>query len=166
MEQQPSNTFLDTDKEEVLSSREEQEFHIDEMKASLRIKQKELQTQARQNDQLRKEVNDNDKEVEKCHEQIARQATVIHEQSQKISQINRDYEDAVTRHRDILKESKLKHSSIQENAKTQDGRIEFMHVELEDQIERNRVLAETCENMKEQNEELMIEVDQKTGEMK
>lgn len=34
----PSNTFLDTDKEEVLTSREEQEFHMDEMKASLRIK--------------------------------------------------------------------------------------------------------------------------------
>ena len=91
---------------------------------------------------------------------------MIREQDLKLSQINREYEDVLQKHQDLLRESKVRTTGLTHDAESRDECIQLLKSELDKQEESNHVLAETYDELKTRNEELAEELSIKNGEKK
>ncbi len=84
-----------------------------ELKDSLRYIEIQLAKSRDSYQQLCRKYEDATEEIQKCHEQIARQTNINHAQAQQIEEMNRKMDEFVASQKEMYEKSKFKVSTYQ-----------------------------------------------------
>ena len=129
----------------------------EDLKQSILEKESQLLRVRSNNENLLREYKDAKDEIHSCHEQIARQATIIHEQSYKLEEAFRRIEDLSQNNSHLVQKSKLNTTSYQNEIEQKDEELIKLREQLGFREEKIKVLYDALEQHKERVEELIKE---------
>lgn len=145
------------EKDENTSS-DQDGLKFDDLKQSLMEKDSQLLKFRSKNENILRQYKEAQEELEQCHEQIARQAALIHEQSYKLEEANRRVSDISQNHSQLVQKSRVNVSSYQNELELKDQEILKLRQEINSREDKIVGLYEALDGYKERIEDLMREI--------
>lgn len=130
----------------------------EDLKQSLLESKNQLMRAKSNNESIIKEYKDAQEEIQNCHDQIARQAALIHDQTYKLEEARRQIYELSHTQSNLAQKSKLDITSFQNEIEQKDDEIAKLHKQLEFREEKIKVLYDSIEQQKERNETLSKEI--------
>ena len=113
-----------------------------------------------------KQYKDAYEELEQCHDQIARQASIIHEQSYKLEEANRRLNDVSHTQSQLAQKSKINLTSFQNEIEQRDEELFRLREQFNTKENKIRDIYEDLDQTKDKVEELTKENKYKEEEIK
>jgi len=147
------------------NSTDEEGLKMDDLKQSIMEKDSQILKFRSKNENILRQYKEAQEELEQCHEQIARQASIIHEQSYKLDEANHKLNDVSHTHNQLMQKSKINVTSFQNELEQRDEEVFKLREHLNIKDDKIRTLSEELEQEKERIEELAKEVRYKEEEI-
>jgi myosin heavy subunit len=144
---------------------DEEGLKFDDLKQSILEKDSQLLKVRSKSENILKQYKDAQEELEQCHEQIARQASIIHEQSYKLEQVNARLNDMSHNQSHLINKSKVNVSSFQNELEQRDEEVFKLRELLSQRDEKIRSFGGELDNEKDRIEEYVRECKYKDEEI-
>lgn len=135
-----------------------------ELKDSLRYIEIQLAKSRDAYQQVCRKYEDATEEIQKCHEQIARQTNINHAQAQQIEEMNRKMDEFVASQKEMYEKSKFKVSTYQNEIDIREEEINRLKRTLMNRDEEIGMLTAKTEQMAERMADIEEELELKSGE--
>jgi hypothetical protein len=140
------------------NSSDDEKLKFEDLKQSLMDKDSQLLKVRSKNENILRQYKDAQEELEQCHDQIARQASLIHEQNYKLEECNRRITELTQANSNLLQKTQINVSSFQNEIDQREHEMRKMHETILSKEERIKLLYEAMEAEKEKNAEMEEEI--------
>jgi len=143
---------------------EDEGLQFNDLKHSLREKDSQLNLVRSKNENILRQYKESQEELEQCHEQIARQASIIHEQSYKLEESKRRISEISQTHNNLLQKNQINSNSFQNEIEQNSEEMRRIAEQLTFRDEKIKILYEALDQEKEKVKELSDDVEFKDEE--
>ncbi|CAI2362644.1 unnamed protein product [Moneuplotes crassus] len=155
----------DMNMDKIDRSTDEEGLHFEDLKQSLLEKDTQLLKVRSKNENILNQYKEAHEELEQCHEQIARQASIIHEQNYKLEEASKRIHDASHSHSQLMQRSKINVTSFQNELEQKEEEVVRLRDQLNISEERARAACVEIQQDKERIEDLAKEIKYKEEEI-